>query len=88
MKAQPYLFPTMQDLKDEIDYYITHEMTYEGEVKGNIQGAIKARIDSLCIGAKGYMFNTNEFTDFSDLLQRNSVLELEGLSDDADKAFV
>lgn len=87
MKAQPYLFPTMQDLKDEIDYYITHEMTYEGEVKGNIQGAIKARIDSLCIGAKGYMFNTNEFTDFSDLLQHNSVLELEGLSDDADKAF-
>lgn len=87
MKAQPYLFPTMQDLKNEIDYYITHEMTYEGEVKGNIQSAIKARIDSLCVGAKGYMFNTNEFTDFNDLLQHNSVLELEGLSDDADKAF-
>ena len=87
MKAHPYLFPTMQDLKDEIDYYITHEMTYEGEVKGNIQGAIKARIDSLCVGAKGYMFNTTEFTDFNELLQHNSVLELEGLSDDADKAF-
>ena len=87
MKANPYLFPTMQDLKDEVDYYITHEMTYEGEVKGNIQGAIKARIDSLCVGAKGYMFNTKEFTNFKYLLQHNSVLELEGLSDDADKAF-
>ncbi len=87
MKAHSYLFPSMQDLKDEIDHYINHEMTYEGEVKGNIQGAIKARIDSLCVGTKGYMFNTTAFPDFESLLSNDSVLELEGLSDDADKAF-
>ena len=82
-----YLFPTMQDLKDEVDYYIENEMTYEGEVKGNIRSAIKARIDSLCVGAKGFMFNTHEKTDFEDLFSKNVVLELEGLADDADKAF-
>ena len=49
----------MHDLKDEVDYYIENEMTYEGEIKGNIKSAIKARIDSLCVGAKGYMFNTS-----------------------------
>lgn len=81
------LFPTMQDLKKEVDYYIENEMTYEGEVKGNIRSAIKARIDSLCVGAKGYMFNTHETADFEKLLQGNTVLELEGLADDADKAF-
>lgn len=86
-KAHFHLFPSMQDLKDEISHYINYEMTYEGEVKGNIQGAIKARIDSLCVGAKGYMFNTTEFVDFESLLSNNSVLELEGLSDDSDKAF-
>ena len=86
-KAHKYVFPTMQDLKDEIDYYIENEMTYEGEVKGNIRGAIKARIDSLCVGAKGYMFNTHDMIDMKKLLETNSVLELEGLSDDADKAF-
>lgn len=85
--SHKYLFPTMEDLKDEIDYYIENEMTYEGEVKGNIRGAIKARIDSLCVGSKGYMFNTYETTDFDDLFNKNSVLELEGLADDADKAF-
>lgn len=85
--AHKYLFPTMQDLKDEVDCYIENEMTYEGEVKGNIRSAIKARIDSLCVGAKGFMFNTFDTTDFDSLFNKNVVLELEGLADDADKAF-
>ena len=86
-KSHKFLFPTMQDLKNEVDYYIDHETTYEGEIKGNIRSAIKARIDSLCIGAKGYMFNTDEVVDYKTLFNSNVVLELEGLSDDADKAF-
>lgn len=87
MSAHKYVFPTMQDLKDEIDYYIENEMTYEGEIKGNIRSAIKARIDSLCVGSKGYMFNTYDMMDIEKLLENNSVLELEGLADDSDKAF-
>lgn len=87
IESHKYLFPTMQDLKDEIDYYINNEMTYEGEVKGNIQGAIKARIDSLCVGSKGYMFNTNEILDFETIFNNNAIFELEGLADDGDKAF-
>ena len=99
--SHKYLFPNMQDLKDDVEYYINNEMTYEGEVKGNIEGAIKARIDSLCVGAKGYMFNTNENNMFDEytvekenkilklntILNQNSVFELEGLADDSDKAF-
>ena len=77
----------MQDLKDEVDNYIENEMTYEGEVKGNIRSAIKARIDSLCVGAKGFMFNTYDVTNFDELFNNNVVLELEGLADDGDKAF-
>lgn len=87
VKAHKYLFPTMQDLKDEVDNYIENEMTYEGEVKGNIRSAIKARIDSLCVGAKGFMFNTYDVTNFDELFNNNVVLELEGLADDGDKAF-
>lgn len=87
IKSHAFLFPTMQDLKSEVDYYIEHETTYEGEIKGNIRGAIKARIDSLCVGSKGYMFNNDCVADFKSLLNYNTVFELEGLSDDADKAF-
>lgn len=82
-----YLFPTMSDLKKEIEYYVEHEMNYDGEVSGNIKTAIKARLESLCTGSKGYMFNTYEYADMSKLLENNVVFELEGLSDDADKAF-
>ncbi|WP_288621682.1 ATP-binding protein [uncultured Brachyspira sp.] len=84
--SHKYLFPNMQDLKEEVANYI-NKMSYEGEIKGNIEGAIKARIDSLCVGAKGYMFNTNDMFDFDIIFNQNSVFELEGLADDSDKAF-
>lgn len=85
--SHKYLFPTMQELKNEIERYIEEEMDYDGEVAGNIKTAIKARLESLCSGPRGYMFNTYEYTDMEQLLTNNTVFELEGLADDSDKAF-
>lgn len=85
--SHKYLFPTMQELKDEIDRYIEYELKYDGEVAGNVKTAIKVRLENLCIGAKGFTFNTSEYIDFSELLAKNVVFELEGLADDSDKAF-
>jgi hypothetical protein len=81
-----FLFPTMQDLKNEVELYVQN-MNYEGEVKGNIKTAILARLESLCVGAKGYMLNTNERFKAQNLTNKNIVFELEGLADDSDKAF-
>lgn len=64
----------MQELKDEINRYIENELKYDGEVAGNIKTAIKVRLENLCIGAKGYSFNTSEVLDFDNLLKRNVVL--------------
>lgn len=87
LKAHKYLFPTMKDLKDEVKRYIEEEMQYDGEVGGNIKTAMIARLESLCIGSKGFMFNTNKYIDMGKLMQENVVFELEGLADDSDKAF-
>lgn len=87
IESHKYLFPTMQDLKKEIERYIDEEMNYEGEIAGNIKTAIKARLESLCSGPKGYMFNTYEYTNMEELLSKNTVFELEGLAADDDKAF-
>ena len=87
MKGHKYLFPTMQDLKNEVKRYITEEMSYEGEVAGNIKSAMLARLESLCGGSKGFMFNTDNHLDMDSLLRENAVFELEGLADDSDKAF-
>lgn len=84
--AHKYLFPTMQDLKNEVDRYV-ETMEYDKELKGNIKSAINARIDSLCVGSKGYIFNSNNIPNFDKLFSENTVLELESLSDDADKSF-
>lgn len=84
--SHKYLFPTMQDLKNEVDEYV-ESMEYDKELKGNIKSAINARIDSLCVGSKGYIFNSNNVPDFNKLFSENTILELEGLGDDADKSF-
>ena len=87
MQGHKYLFPTMQDLKDEVERYIKNEMDYDGEVAGNIKSAMLARLESLCVGSKGFMFNTSSFLDVDSLMKENAVFELEGLADDSDKAF-
>lgn len=87
LSAHKFLFPTMQDLKEEIKRYIENELQYEGDVAGNIKTAILTRLENLCSGSKGYMFNTSEYADMGTLLNENVVFELEGLADDADKAF-
>lgn len=85
--SHKYLFPTMQELKDEIARYIDEELKYDGEVAGNVKTAMKVRLENLCVGTKGYTFNTYEFLDFDRLLNQNVVFELEGMADDSDKAF-
>lgn len=85
--SHKYLFPTMQELKDEISRYVDEELKYDGEVAGNVKTAIKVRLENLCVGAKGYTFNTDDVIDFEELLNKNIVFELEGLADDSDKAF-
>lgn len=81
-----FLFPTMRDLLNEVGVCVK-ELQYDAELTGNIRGAMGARLESLCNGAKGFMFNNAEPADMRSLLNENAVMELEGLSDDSDKAF-
>lgn len=82
-----YCFPTLSDLKTEVDEYVKNELEYRGELRDNIRTAIITRIESLCVGSKGTMFNTSEFFNVEKLLSNPTILELETLSDDDDKAF-
>lgn len=82
-----YCFPTLTDLKDEVDRYIKTELDYKGELRDNIRTAIIVRLESLCVGAKGLMFNTHDFFAIDKLLDKNTIFEMESLADDDDKAF-
>lgn len=80
-------FPTLIDLRDEVQKYV-RSLDYKGELSDNIRTAIIIRLDSLSVGAKGLLFNTSEPPDISELLANRTILELDALSDDDDKAFL
>lgn len=81
-----FIYPTLPDLKEEVSRYVS-SVGYSGELRDNIRSAIIARIDSLSVGSKGFLFNTHDFIDVEQLLKSQSVMELESLADDDDKAF-
>lgn len=81
-------FPTLLDLRDEVQEYVKSKLDYKGELSDNIRTAIVTRLDSLAVGAKGLMFSSSEPLDIEDLLASPTVLELDALSDDDDKAFM
>ena len=86
-KNHRFIYPTIRDLIDEVNQYVKDELEYKGELQDNIRSAIVVRLESLAVGAKGFLFNTHDAIDIEDFLNRNVVLELESLSDDDDKAF-
>jgi len=64
---------------------------YSREVKDNIKGALQMRLNSLCVGSKGYMLNTEgegSFPRIEELLSEPVVIELKSIGDDDDKVFI
>lgn len=81
-------FPTLLDLRDEVHDYVRSHLDYRGELSDNIRTAIITRLESLAVGAKGLLFNSAARLDIRQFLAHPTVIELEALSDDDDKAFV
>lgn len=80
-------FPTLTHLYEEIDEYLDNS-GYAEEQKSNIRAALLTRIKSLMTGSKGKLLNTKETMDFSILLQSKTVIELEEIADEDDKALI
>lgn len=80
-------YPTLTLLYDEIDEYL-NKSGYAEEQKSNIRAALLTRIKSLMTGSKGKLLNTNESLDFSELLKSKSIIELEEIADEDDKALI
>jgi len=82
-----HMFPNLVDLRDEVQRYVKTQLEYRGDLSDNIRTAMVTRIESLSVGAKGMLFGTSYALDIGALLGHPTVLELEALSDDDDKAF-
>jgi hypothetical protein len=79
-------FPTLADLALKVDVY-TSTLGYDERVTGDLRAALLTRIRGLRTGGKGAMFDTRLSTPMTELLGQHTVLELQNLGDDDDKAF-
>ena len=80
-------FPTLSDLAFKVDE-VVRTLGYVGEVEGNVRTALLTRINGLRAGGKGRLLDVRRSIPLSALLTKSTVLELEGLGDDDDRAFV
>lgn len=86
-RTTPARYPVLGDLQGVAHRVIT-EIGYGLEVTDNVRGFIDVRLSSLRLGASGRFFEGGHPIDIGGLLQRNTVLEIEQITNDQDKAFL
>lgn len=82
-----YAFPTLSDLIDKAEV-VTEKQGFDERLKSDYIGSIKARLQGLMVGAKGFMLNTPRSIDFEDILERNVIFELEEIKNGAEKSLI
>lgn len=80
-------FPMIEDFIAAIPE-VVKEQGFDDRLKDEYIGSIVARFQALTHGAKGKMLNTPRSIDFSKLLDKNVVLELESIKNPSEKALV
>ena len=79
--------PTLTDLVAEVTR-VADRLGYSGETTAEIRSALITRINALRVGGKGRMLDVRRSFPPELLFDAPTVIELEGLGADEDKAFV
>ena len=82
-----YPFPILRDLLEATEL-VVKEQGFDERLRQDYIGSIKARLQGLLIGAKGQIFNTLRSIDFSELIKRPVVIELEEIRNGAEKSLL
>ena len=82
-----YSFPTLSDLANKIQK-VVDKQGFDERLKNDYIGSIKARLNGLLIGSKGFMLNTKRSIDFRKLLDKRVVFELEEIRNGNEKSLV
>ncbi|MGN0650808.1 MAG: ATP-binding protein [Oscillospiraceae bacterium] len=80
-------YPTLEDLYYKIEP-IVREMGYDQKMQNDLIGSLTARINSLRVGSKGGVLNVASSVNMEELLDGNTVIELDDLNDEDAKAFI
>ena len=80
-------YPNLTDLQRTAER-VVNEVGYSQRVTDDVLGFIRVRLASLRMGTTGRFLEGGHQLDFDKLLRTNSVLEIEDVGDDRDKAFL
>ena len=80
-------FPTLSDLLAKVADVVP-KLGYEARITADIGAALTTRLQSLRSGGRGRMLDVRRSIPFDELLRHPTVLELEMLGDDDDKALM
>lgn len=82
-----FAFPTLSDVLRMTDK-VVDEQGFDDRLKRDYIGSIKARLQGLTLGAKGFMLDCPRSIDFMKLLDKKVVLELEPIPNAAQKSLI
>lgn len=80
-------YPTLTDLAAKVEE-VTNSLGYDERVTADLSAALSTRITSLRTGGKGRLFDVQKSIPIEELMSTPTVLELEAIGDDDDKAFL
>lgn len=80
-------FPTLSDLIVKVEEVIK-QRNHAPDVQANMRAALVTRLESLRVGGKGRMLDTQRSFPIKLLLEHPTILELEAMGSDDDKAFL
>lgn len=82
-----YAFPTLSDLIAKTEQVVIKQ-GFDDRLKNDYIGSIKARLQGLTLGSKGFMLNTKRSVDFKELVNKRVILELEEIKNGNEKSLV
>lgn len=80
-------FPTLSDLVAKVEEVI-QKMGWEQKITSDLQASLTTRLNGLRSGGKGAMLDVQHSFPMKELLEPPTIIELEGIGDDEDKAFL
>jgi DNA helicase HerA-like ATPase len=80
-------YPTLRDLH-RAALSVVDDIGYSREIRDNIHGFVNVRLSSLRLGTTGRFLGGGYPLDMARLLRQPTVLEIEDVGDDQDKAFL
>lgn len=82
-----YAFPTLSDLINKVEE-VVDQQGFDTRLRNDYIGSIKARLQGLLVGAKGFMLNCRRSIDFTQLLNKRIVIELEEIRSASEKSLI